>query len=300
MRIRHVEQFIRIYEHGSLGKAARFLNVSQPALTKTLHQIEADVGVPLFERTSRGITPTVFGECLYERVKRIESEIVHAMDDIDALRGTHTGHVTVGAIPVAVRRTLPRAIMQLLRKRPGVTVSVVEKPNSELLPELRKGRLDFVIAVLDDETETGLRRKRLYADELVVGVRAGHPLTKLAKPTPADLLLFPWISPRLATVRQRAISNYFRAAGLPTPRALINSASTAFVLSIMARSDFVTMLPDDVLETDENAKGLARIRLGSPLLRRSIGIVYGDPAGLTAASGALIDEIEKVCRSWRR
>src|SRR5690606_37823293 len=102
------------------------------------------------------------------------------------------------------------------------------------------------------------------------------------------------------TIRRRAMDNYFREAGGAAPRASVDSASTAFVLALVARSDLVTMLPDDVFETDRNAEGLAAIRLGSPLLRRSVGIVHGDPAGLTAASRALIGEIEKACRRARR
>src|ERR1700761_9347173 len=113
IRIRHVAHFVRVVEQGSIGKAAKLLNISQPALTKSLHQLERDINAVLLERSRNGVRPTVYGDCLYKHAKRVETELVRAEQEIEELRGTHRGIVSVGAIPAVARGFLPGVIAQM-------------------------------------------------------------------------------------------------------------------------------------------------------------------------------------------
>jgi DNA-binding transcriptional LysR family regulator len=297
LRIRQVEHFIRVVEQGSIGKAARMLNISQPALTKSLHQLERDINAVLLERSRSGVRPTVYGDCLYKHAKRVETELARATQEIEELRGTHRGIVTVGAIPAVARGFLPAVIVQLTHSRPGITVSVSELNNSELLASFSKGEFDFIVAILDqDELETGQVAKTLFYDELVVAVRPKHPLTKLAKVRPRDLLAHPWIYPRAGTARRKRIDDFFFASGLTPPVATVEGSSTSFKLAILLQSDLITVMPQGVLDSDESAKQLRAIRFKGPTLRRRIGIIHRGASNLSPASRALIGEIEAAAK----
>lgn len=293
LRIRHVTHFVRVVEQGSIGKAARQLNISQPALTKSLHQLERDINAVLLERSRNGVRPTVYGDCLYKHAKRVETELVRAEQEIEELRGTHRGIVSVGAIPAVARGFLPGVIAQMTKSRPGITVSVSEVNNMELLSSFNKGEFDFVMAILDqEELEPGQVVKPLFEDELVAVVRAKHPLAKLGKVKPKDLLAYPWIYPRAATARRKRIDDFFYAAGLTPPVATVEGSSTSFKLAILLKSDLITLMPEAVVSSDENAKQLTVIKLKGPTLRRRIGIIHRGVVNLSPASRALISEIE--------
>jgi DNA-binding transcriptional LysR family regulator len=113
MNIRQIDQFIAIVEQGSLSQAARVLSISQPALTKSLHQLERELNVRLLTRSPFGVQLTVFGESLYAHGKRINMDISRAELDIEALRGAHSGRISVGTIPLGARSMLPEAVKRL-------------------------------------------------------------------------------------------------------------------------------------------------------------------------------------------
>ena len=117
MDLHRLHHFLAVVEHGSIGRAAATLNLSQPALSNSIRRLEDNLEARLFDRGPHGVTPTVFGESLAERVRLIFHEVRNAEQELAALRGLHTGHVTIGAGPSIIAEILPAAIMNLQRKR---------------------------------------------------------------------------------------------------------------------------------------------------------------------------------------
>lgn len=300
LNFRHLDQFVCVAEQGSITKAARMLRISQPAITKSLHQLELELRATLFHRGRHGVHPTVFGECLYRHAKRIEGELLRTSQEIDALRGVHQGIITVGAIPTVARRLLPTAILQLNKARPGITVSVTERSNPELLTAFDAGEFDFIMCILDQEDldPTYVMQTLLY-DEIVAVVRPRHPLTKLAKVTPKDLLTYPWIYPRTGGLRRKRIDDFFHSCGLPPPKASVEGSSTSFKLAMLLKSDLITALPESFAMSDEYSKRLVPIKMKPPILRRPIGIIHRGLSNVTPAARALLAEIKRVCRPSR-
>lgn len=296
MNPRQVGYFLAVIEQGSITKAAASLHLSQPALTKSLRQLENDVQVPLLERSSRGVHPTVFGECLYEHAKRAETELSRALHDIEILRGARSGSVAVGAVPVMAKDILPSAVVRLMKARPGINITITELRNSQLLPAFRKGQFDFVVGILDsEELDDSFVTKILFYDELVAAVRPNHPLTMMDTIEPKDLLRFPWIYPNRGTAHRRRMDTYFQAARLRPPLGTIVGGSNSFIKSTLMQSDFVAVLPEDVVR-DDNAQGtLTAISLDSPILRRPLGIIHRGKKTLTPLGRTLMLEIERAC-----
>src|ERR1700754_3276932 len=126
MHLRQIGYFIEVVEQSSIGKAARALNLTQPALSKSLRQLEDEMGASLFDRTADGVRLTPSGKRFLLHARRIHVEFKNAKQELDELRGVHRGTINVGAIPVVARSVLPRAIAQLTSAHPGVLVSVSE------------------------------------------------------------------------------------------------------------------------------------------------------------------------------
>jgi LysR family transcriptional regulator of gallate degradation len=296
MHLRQIAHYIQTVEQGSIGKAARALNLTQPALSKSLQQLEHEMSAALLERSAQGVRTTVLGQSFYEHAKRIDTEFKNARYELEELRGVRKGSISVGAIPEVARRILPKSIAQLTRAHPGVTVSVSEMNNTELFVDFDKGTFDFVIGVLDQHRMApGQISRILFHDELVVVVRPSHPLTRLSKVTPTDLLRFPWIYPNAGTARRERIDNFFFAEGLDPPEVTIEGSSTSFKLAILLESDLVTMMPEGVVMADGTARQLAVIKLGSKFLRRPVGIVHRGWKNLLPSSRTLIGEIRGIC-----
>jgi DNA-binding transcriptional LysR family regulator len=296
LHLRQISHFIQTVEQGSIGKAARLLNLTQPALSKSLQQLEHQMDAALLERSAQGIRLTALGQCFYEHAKRIDAEFRNARDELEELRGVRKGTINVGAIPVVARSILPKSIAHLTRDHPGVMVSVTEMNNTELFEAFDKGTFDFVAGIIDQHHMlNGQSSRILFHDELVVVVRPAHPLTKLAQVTPQDLLRFPWIYPNVGTARRKRIDNFFAGEGLDPPEVTIEGSSTSFKFAILLESDLVTMMPEGVVTVDGTARQLTAIKLGSEFLRRPVGIVHRGWKNLLPSSRTLIGEIRKVC-----
>jgi LysR family transcriptional regulator of gallate degradation len=297
MNARQMEYFIRAVELGSLGKAARSLNISQPALSKSLHQLEAEMQTRLVERTNYGVRATVFGECLYEHAKRAEGEFVRARHEIEALRGASRGSISIGVVPIVARQLLPIAVARLGRLRPGITVSVTERQNASIFASFYTGEFDFIVAAMEaPPLEANLTTKILFYDELVVAVRADHPLASLGSVTAEDLTKYPWIYPKMGTPFRRRVDDYFHAAKTQPPKCLVEGGSDNFVRALLAESDLVAIVAESLVEEERQGGRIKIIRLGSRRLRRPIGIIHRGWSKLTPASRALISELEKANR----
>jgi LysR family transcriptional regulator, regulator for genes of the gallate degradation pathway len=305
MDVRHLERFIDIVESGSLGKSARRLNISQPALTKTIHQLETRLGTRLLDRGPRGVTPTVMGDALYARAKIVAAELRSLADELDALRGGSQGRVAVGVTPGpgVLSRVMPAATTNIARTRPGLAINMISGAPDQLLPALRLGDLDFLITVIDDGIEMAdLEQEPLFRDRIALVVRQGHPLAARAIVGFADLARHRWIMTAEASQVCRQLDALARETGRCRADAEIASNSTLFVKSTLTQSDFIGFLPHDAIQPEDGNGQLVEIELDPAemtrlprSLDRPIGIVYRQAVSLSPASRAMIGEIRAVC-----
>ena len=125
MQSRLLKSFLAVADKSSITEAAAALNVSQPALTKSIKQLEADLGVTLFERTSTGVSLTRFGSVLQHHAKIMENEYRHALSRIDDLKGGRKGTIRIGAGPIWLVAILPPIIARFQRENPDVDISLL-------------------------------------------------------------------------------------------------------------------------------------------------------------------------------
>jgi DNA-binding transcriptional LysR family regulator len=299
MDVRQLRNMLAVIEEGSLGKAAQRLNISQPALTKSIQRLEQHLGVRLFERGIRGMKPTFYAESLRGYAKAACIGMAEAESQIAALRNGTEGTITVAGPQLIMMELLPQVLTRLSQERPKVQVRVIAQ-NKELFSDLLEGKFSLVVAMLYDEIpKQGLEKQWLFDDRLVLVMRPDHPLASRRKVGARDLLDQKWVFTDSDNWSQRRLNLYFEQEGLMLPKARVESRDFAIMRSIIMTSDHIGMISRLGVE-NELRKGLLKsIEIDSPLMLRPIGIVRRKNEPISPAVKSLLRIIEDVCKIRR-
>lgn len=284
---RRVRQFLYVYERGSIGQAANELNVTQPALSKSLRSLEQDLQVKLFERTPLGVVPTVFGDALALHAKAIQAELRHAETQIEYMRGAVRGHVTVGIGPSMAPSFMPMAALRLLNDRPGIKLTVREGMGSELIPALRRGEVDLAVGTWPQIEEADLAREVIFRDRLGVFAGAGHPLFS-SDPHLGALQDYPWALPPREQAWRRRLDEVFITRGLAPLVASVESNSSNFLKALLAGNRFLTFLPGQSLWREVQAGVVAMLDVPELTLETDVSMLYRERAAISPACRMLM------------
>jgi len=219
LKLKQLRLLVAVAGRGSILHAARDMNLSQPAATKMIKDLETDFEVQLFTRTNRGVVPTIFGDSLIRHGKLVFAQIAHAAQELDDLAEGNAGRVVVGTLLAASARLLPLAIAGVLKERPNLVIKVVEGTNEVLMPGLRAGELDLVVGRLPTHRHrSDLGQMQLYDEEIVACVRAGHPLAERKGVGLKDMVDFDWILPPAETTLRRQLDQHFASRPEVAPK----------------------------------------------------------------------------------
>lgn len=272
---RHLRCFLEVARLGSVGGAAESLAVSQPAVSKTLRELEERLGTPVFERYGRRLRLTEAGK-LFQRhagLAMIELERgVRALGHPGAARR----RVSVGVLPTVATRIMPAAALAFGKAMPGASLRISTGPNWLLLSQLRDGSLDLVVGRLAaPEAMVGLVFEQTFLEPVVAVVRANHPL--LTEPT-SGLEGFPLILPPPGAIIRPQVEEYFLRLGHEVPRAPVETVSLAVGRGILRVSDAVWFISRGVVAEELDTGSLVHLALE--------GIPAAGPVGLTRRAGA--------------
>jgi DNA-binding transcriptional LysR family regulator len=295
MDVRQLRNALAVIERGSIGKAAELLRISQPALTKSIRRLEDGLQVKLFERNSRGMQPTVYGECLRSHARAVNASLDQLRADLHALKSGAQGIVEVGAPPIVAPEVFPRAIAKLNKECPQVLVRLSTELSPQLMRAVQIGSLDFVISFMaNDEPPPGCSHKFLFSDQLVVAARAGHPITRSRKVTVRDLVGCSWMLPHKDNLHRQRLELAFEAAGMPLPQPVIECNSVPFVKAALQETDCVTLISKLSVKAEEKSGLIQSVELDSDFMTRRIGVTWRDDRGLSMAAQRLLAIIEKA------
>lgn len=299
-----LHRFLAVVEAGSLNKAAEVLHISQPALTKSIQGLEEQLGVELFVRGARGVSLTSYGRAVHFRGRLIEAEVARLQDDVVALRDLSFGKVRIGAPPGPGFHTdtLPAATLRLIGAGRKLSVHIAMGTREQLLPVLRQGALDFIVAVLEDgESSSDLVQVPLFEDRNAIVVRPEHPLLALPTPGVEDLANYPWFVMSESVALERTLRETAYAQGIALTQSIVQSDSSQFVKSAVVASDGIGMLRYQVARKDSMRVQLVELPLGPAFAtsqgmgRQRIGLIHRREAELSAASIHFMQEIQQGC-----
>jgi len=301
MDIRSVKRFLAVAENGSLNKAARQLNISQPALSKSIQMLEYDLGVPLLDRSARGITLNSFGETVFEHGRRIAAELRRMESDIEAIRTLASGEINVGAPLGPDSRILAMSVVRLLSEERRFTVNVANGTRADLIRPLLLGDLDFLIATLfdPDDLPADLEQRQLYLDSMIIAVRAGHPILAASGSALGRLAEFPW----MVLTGNRDVESALRSVlHIEPKRSVLRSGSPMFVKNTLMRSDLIGLVREDSVRLELEAGTVVEIDISDvadlntlvpPL---PVGLIMRTDVSMPVAGKALIEEVIREVR----
>jgi len=293
--LRQLRLVAALGEQASILRAARSLGMSQPAATKLLADLEHDSGGPLFTRTNRGVLPNTRGMAMIRHARLVLSQVGSAFQELADLDDGTGGSVAVGSLLTASSTLLPRAIAELRRTRPNVSVLVTEGGTDTLFPALQRGELDLVVGRLPEfVVHPNVLHHALYRERISVLVRRGHPLLGRRKLKLAELANAAWILPPPETTVRRRLETLFQNAGLEPPRPAVQSISLAISRRLLLETDMLGVLPDLVVD-DEMRAGLI-LALPLELPSASVGVSRRRDALLPPAAQALIEAVQVAAR----
>jgi DNA-binding transcriptional LysR family regulator len=293
-----VSHFVAIVDAGSLGRAAAALNITEPALSKSIRSLEHALGVKLFDRGPRGLDLTHFGSALLDHARVILTELRRTHSDISELRGAEFGHVYVGSGPTFASSLLPRAVARLVSQKSKVRVTVIEGYADTLLPMVIRGELDFVVTVLPAVVpDLQLAQEIMTHDIAQIVARASHPLAANAVSTLMELQQAKWMLTRSSDLLRQQIDEMFTRAGLEPPKPMIEAASINFMRNMLLESDLISFLPTRLIRRELASGELRVLALPSQDMqfKRAVGVLYRRWASRSPACNLLLDELRKAC-----
>lgn len=295
---RQLRYFLAVIEHGALRRAAEALGLTEPALSKSIRQLEQSLGVQLLERSARGMAPTGFGEVLAGHARLIRAEMTHALSEIGAMRGGQAGRIALGSTPSFANLLLPRACARLLRRFPGVQIAVMDGLMDQLMPRLLTGELDFVVATLGQAPPHPLLVQEPFAvrDQAGVVARAQHPLARRRRLGLAALGGQRWVLTSHSDYLRAQLDAGFAAAGLPAPVPVVEIGSILFMRSLLLEDDLLAYLPLEVVRREIDEKRLVLLDVPAVTQRRTSGLLFRRRFKPPPVAAALIEEIRGLMR----
>ena len=278
LKMRQVRLLVALDEHRNMHRAAASLAMTQPAATRLLGDLEKLLGLRLFERNARGLTPNAYGESMVRHARMILSALDHSRDELNALLQGTAGKIGVGTLLVAASVLVPRAVARFKRRHPRHTVVIREgSTTAALSAALQRGELDLVVCRAWSELPAGLRFEAFYAEPMRVVARKGHPLAGRRKLKLAQLAAWPWVLPTDETAYRKRLEAAFRRNGVEPPTSIVESVSILANTMLVQETDMLGVLPRDTAE--RNARD-GRIRILPVTLPAPSG-----PVGIITASG---------------
>ncbi len=278
IKIRHIACFLEVARLRSVVNAAEALNISQPAATKTVQELEEILGNALFDRSRRRLALTPFGDVFY---RYASTSIAALRQGIDAAHGGQEAAVVkVGALPSVSARILPEAVRNFFVAEPGINSRIITGPNSYLLSLLRTGDVDLVIGrMAEPEAMLGLSFEHLYSERVVLVVRPDHPLLAARDFNLGMIDGYQRLMPTPGSVIRPLVQRMLMAYGIGGQHEEVETVSNAFGRAYVRQSDAVWFISEGVVADDVAEKYLH-------LLSVDMGETQG-PVGFTTRADTM-------------
>ena len=258
---------------GSIRQAADKIAISQSALTRRIQDLEEGLGASLFERTSRGMTLTPFGEVLKHHAQLVAITCQYAVSEISELLEGEAGELRISAGPAWAYALVPDAIAAMQATRPKIRVTLLDLINDVSLPMLASGLLDVVLGGLPSTRDPQLEYEPILEIEHLVFANKKHPLSQHAVVTAAHLTTYPWIWFTTGAASLDLMVSYFQQAGLAPPSAAVETSSAQSAFRLMQNSSYLMLLPSTSLGTAEH-HGLRPLSLQRSFGHYEAGMIY--------------------------
>lgn len=298
MELHQLRYFMAVARFCSFTRAAEHEHVAQPSLSQQIRKLEDELGARLFNRLSRCITLTPFGECFQPRARRVLAELDGARQEMDEMLGLRRGSMSVGAIPTLAPYLLPTLLAAFARDYPGITVNVREGLTAALLAQLAEGGLDLALLRLPVRGAEFVSEP-LRKEGMLLAVPRRHRLYRRRRQ--------PVALPELADERFLLLQDghCFRDDVLEickrcrlSPNVVFEGGQFDTLVAMVAAGAGVTLLPEMARRHYQHAD-VGLLEFLPPRPTRTIGLVRAKDKFVTPAARAFRESIRRVCERLR-
>jgi len=258
LKLPHLRLTLALANTGQISAAARALNMSQPAASRMLAEMERHLGAPVCVRGPKGVELSETGLALAERARRILTELSEAGRDVVEIRSGKAGRVYLGAVTAPAIDLVVPALQRLKAAHPTIEAHVEVGTSDMLVPRLLEGQLDFVIGRVPAHLDIADFDVRPVQPEVVsLLVRRDHPLSRARRLPLAATTGFEWVMQPAGTPLRRAMEYSFASRGLPMPRVSLISTSFLVLLAMIWRSDAIAPVAEEAARLLAGDSGMA-------------------------------------------
>ena len=296
LKLHQLRAFVDVARQGSIRAASRLSGVSQPALTKAIQELELSLGARLFERRHQGVTLTDIGDNFFRHASLVLEELRVAQEDIQQRLGLAGGRVNIGVGGSIARTVMPQVINHFHREYPLVKVRIVEGQLVAMVHELRQGALDFTINTYDQShLDQELTYERLMERDYQVVVRKGHPMAHAR--SLAELQHCDWTMPTPQGSYYRLLHDMFGERGM-APKIVVTCETFMACTSLVAKTDFVSIISRDVIEDPTHGGQLLALALAldDPLPKATFYLIQRKDTALTPMSAYMAQLFRRYCQ----
>jgi len=298
LKTRHLVLLVELGRHGSIAHAAQAANLTQPGASKLLGELEHALGVQLFERLSRGVSPTWYGKVLIRRAGAALAEMDAAHQEVMELLSGLRGRVGLGTVLAPATGLVPKAINLLKARHARVHVAVNMSTSKVLVERLRSGELDLVVGrILDTEAADELNFEPLTDEPHVLIARASHPLIDRADLKLEDLMDQCWILPPAGSILRDRLTALFLSHGLEQPAETVETLDMPVVASLLLNNDMIVALPVEAVQPYLDAGLLKALPFDLGVSMDSFGIVTRKRHQLSPGADAMLIALRDAAAS---
>jgi len=275
LKLRQLEVLLAVAESGSMAKAASRLSITQPVISKSIADLENTLGVPLFDRTSQGVEPTIFGRALLQRSVAMFNDLRTTVNELEHLSDPTTGDLRIGSSETVATGMLSVILDRLSRRHPRLTFEVALGGDLTDLPhrDLRARAIDLIIGRLPSAIPDDMEAIALYDDQLFIVAATQHHLTRRRKIELAELVDEPWCGAPFDNFPWSMIRDAFRAKGLEAPRNVVRTRSILTQSGMLATGRFLTILPRTLMDFGARKLSLKPVPVDLPVTKFPVGII---------------------------
>jgi DNA-binding transcriptional LysR family regulator len=293
LKTRQLLLLVAMEEEGNINRAAQVLNMTQPAASKLLKDLEDMLEVQLFDRLPRGMRPTWYGETMIRHARMALASLSQAHDEIEALKAGRYGQVSVGAITAPGITLMPSAVALVKQQHPSLRVSLQIETSDVLMERLAQGKLDMVVGRLfERHDKTDLRYEAMVEEPVSAVVRPGHPLLGLARLTLRDMVSTGWIVPPAGSVLRHRFELMFQEESLEAPSNIIETTALLFMTKMLQQSDLIGVVATDVARYYAEHGLVALLPIEMPCKMDAFGLITRTDRLLSPAATVMLEAIK--------
>lgn len=277
LRFRHLQLLVELERGGSLRAAAQAINLTQPALSKALGEIESAFGFTLFDRSSRGLVPTSRGAVAIRGAALLLKELAHVQDEA-ASGDSAAAIVRIGAPPFVAQGYLPEVLARLTQGQTPVRAQILEERVPVLMKALMAGEVDALVTSyplqVPEEGAVQLVHENLFDAEFVIIAPPSHPLARARQVSWPRLAQERWIMPAPSSLLRRVLEENFLRGGAVAPAPLVESTSPGTNVQLVAAGVGISAAPAPAARHALDLGLVKRVRVVPPLAGGPVALIY--------------------------